>query len=506
VRTTVVDLGDRPLPGVSAGSARAWAVVSVPSGPGASGPFPLAVVLHGAHGWCRPPERPRAWPCRSGAEVPNHTGLAWLTAALAASGFVAVAPGINAEFAAADASPPRQDYVGQVTAAVLERDLLGPLSRGGPVLGGALDASAVDVGRVVLVGHSRGGAVAAVLGRSDRPLSVPVRASLLLAPTSDTVDPSLLADRPTVVVLGTCDGDTGTDGGDFVSTALSQARARPVALLLVDGATHNAYNTLQGADPEFPGRPACGPTDLQEPAVQREAEAQLLPEVVRALMGLAADDPVASQLLNRTRADDRVAASVRVVHVDGAAGRTVAFTPLGPWPPRGASLRGVRATACPGGISSPFRNPGTEPCHRIELSEIVGRPPSVHLTWPGGSAADGVGGPAPSLGLPVVGRAGGVLVLRAWADPLDVAGPGELVLRITGDGPGGSWSRAVTLTVPRVGAPVSGTTVRRGAVLWSERRLVLPGATTSITLAPADPRVAGGFDLVGIDVLVPPPA
>ena len=40
----------------------------------------------------------RSWPCPPGAEVANQQGLGYLTAALAARGFVAVAPGINDEF------------------------------------------------------------------------------------------------------------------------------------------------------------------------------------------------------------------------------------------------------------------------------------------------------------------------------------------------------------------------------------------------------------------------
>ena len=208
IRTVVYDAGLQQLPG-AAGTRRWWGVVSAPSdGPG---PFPVAVVLHGAHSFCSGASGTRAWPCPEGTEIPNHEGFAYLTDALARRGFVAIAPGLNAEYALdRDGRAP-----GTITAAIVESDLRA-LQTGQPAFG--INPSIVDTGRLVLVGHSRGGSIAAVLARPDSVLSAtyPTRGVVLLAPSPDTVEPDRLADVAAVVVVGTCDGDTGVTSADLL--------------------------------------------------------------------------------------------------------------------------------------------------------------------------------------------------------------------------------------------------------------------------------------------------
>ncbi len=414
--------------------------------------------------------------------------------ALAASGYAAVAPGVDAEYAAADASPAQLRWVGEVATAIVERDVLAPLRRGVPAAGGALDPARVDLDGLVLVGHSRGAAVAGVIGQAGRPLSVPVRAAVLLAPGADTVDPSLLADRPTAVVLGTCDGDTGIDGGELLTAAMRRPRRTPVALVVVEGATHNAYNAGLGPDPELLGRPACDDANRLSPAAQRSAMARLVPELLRSLTGRPAATTVASALTRRTRPDDRVVPGVRVVHVDTVPGRRTVLAATAPWPTRGSEASGMQVTRCPAGRSSPYRNPRDRAVPSRRALRARGPPATLQLGWSAPGAALRVG---------LDGDAGAVVVLRLYADPLDIdPAVGVVELRVTGDGPSGTWSRNVSVPVSPVGDPLAGTTVRRGALLWSERRLVLPARTATLSLAVVTPS-AGSVGLLGIDLVAP---
>lgn len=292
VASVLFDRGMLPLgqPGAET-LTRSWGVVSAPTD--APGPFPLVVVLHGAHSFCAPPDSARAWPCSQGPEERNQDGLSYLTEALARSGFVAIALGINAEYA----QPGLQ--TGEVVAATIERDVIAPLRTGTNI--GFLSASRVDASGVVLVGHSRGAAIASVLGLNGdvRRLTIPVRANVMLAPPTDAIDPNLLADVPTAIVIGGCDSDTGIDGGSYLTTPTASLRRSALALVLINRATHNATNSLLGPDSGLQGRPGCDePLSARE---QRQHLEDLVPETVRALVGLEAVGNIGTTLIDPTR-------------------------------------------------------------------------------------------------------------------------------------------------------------------------------------------------------------
>lgn len=490
IRTVFFDRGVRPLTvGASTRQTRSWVVLSVPTDD--RGPFPLAIILHGAHTFCSS-GRARDWPCPNGSEVANHDGFSWLAEALARRGFVAIAVGINAEFA----QP--ADKTGSVAASIIERDVLGPLSIPNTKFASWFDPTVVDRSKVILIGHSRGAAIASVLGRGEpsRSLSLPVSSAILLAPTADTVNPALLADVPTAVFIGSCDGDTGVDGGQFFTASMSRVRRAPVALLLSRGATHNALNERLRPEPSDQANPDCAGSVRLDPDAQRSQVADLVPQIVGALQTFGSLSSARS-ILDVTRADDRIAPGLRIVHLDPTGRRRSILEPSYGWPFRGATTTGLWVVRCPAGISSPFRSPGTEACRRLELTELVGRPASTQFSWT-------TTGGRLRLSHPRL-AAGSVLVLRAFANPLSIGSGTEVTALVTGTDPATreqpAWSKSVRFPAASIGEPITDAGLRRGAVLWSEHRIVLPSPTSVTTLTITGPSI-GALDIVGIEAVI----
>ncbi len=492
ISTVLFDHGILPLrAGTIELVARSWGVVSAPSD--RPGPFPLVVVLHGAHSFCSPPDTPRLWPCARGPEERNQDGLSYLTEALARSGFAAVALGINAEYATPTALP------GEVAAALIERDVIG-LLRSGAALG-QLNVSTIDSSSAILIGHSRGASIAGVLGLTGdaRHLSIPVAATVMIAPTTDGIDPNQIADVPTAVLIGSCDGDTGVDGGGYLTTTNATLRRSPIALILVDRATHNATNSLLGPDAVVEGRPGCDePLDAHS---QRADMEKLLPETVRRLVGLNTSGSVGNSLLDSQRADDRVGPGVRIVHIDPARMVTPVLNPES-WKPAAAITQSLNGVICTGGSFAASASAAAL-CHRIDLADLVGRPASIHLAWTGSDGA--------SLRiLTPPSTPGTVLVIRAFADPLANPNRGSVGLVVSGQADATSaptWVRNIDIDIAPVGAPMTGAGIRRGTVLWSERRFVIPDSSRMIQIRMVSDS-AGSIDLVGVELVAPtgPPA
>jgi len=486
IQTVVYDAGMQQLPEATAGTRRWWGVVSAPSdGPG---PFPVAVVLHGAYSFCSGASGTRAWPCPEGTELPNHEGLAYLTDALARRGFVAIAPGLNAEYALdRDGRTP-----GAITTAIVERDLRA-LQTGQPAFG--INPSIVDTSQIVLVGHSRGGSIAAMLARSDSVLSAsyPTRGVVLLAPSPDTVEPDRLADVAAVVVVGTCDGDTGVTSARFAAAALTAKRRTPVGLVLMDGATHNAINDRLAPEEMLSGRPGCGDGDRLTPSAQRDLLAASVPELARKVLGAPASG-IGAAIFESTRADDIVNSRISVVHIDPSSAR-LSLLPDLTSPGAGDRLSNGFATAwCPAGSYSSYSRPGTERCHRVELDDLVGTPAALAMSWeqPGASLTAPIGIDAP----------GSVLVVRAFADPIDERmGSGPVILQLSGRRPDASiWTAQMTVPVAPLGLPFAPFSARRGAVLWTEQRLALDTPLTAVTVTVLSP-AQGSIQLVSLETV-----
>ncbi len=485
IRTIVYDAGMQQLPG-AAGTRRWWGVVSAPSD--GLGPFPVAVVLHGAHSFCSGASGTRAWPCPEGTEIPNHEGLAYLTDALARRGFVAIAPGLNAEYAL-----DREGGVpGTITAAIVERDLRA-LQTGQPAFG--INPSMVDPSRLVLVGHSRGGSIAAVLARPDSTLSAayPTRGVVLLAPSPDTVEPDRLADVAAVVVVGTCDGDTGVTAANFATAALVAKRQTPVGLVIMDGATHNAINDRLAPEEVLDGRPGCGDGDRLTPSAQRELLAASVPELARRVLGSPAAG-IGAAVFDPMRADDTGSPRISVVHIDPSSARRSLLPDLTSPGAGDALSKGLATTWCPAGTYSSYSRPGTERCHRVELDDLVGTPAALAMSWdqPGASLTAPGGVEAP----------GAILVVRAFADPIDERmGPGPVILQLSGRRPDASiWTAQITVPVAALGAPFPPFGARRGAVLWTEQRLALDTPLTAVTVTVMSP-AQGSLQLVSLEAV-----
>jgi dienelactone hydrolase len=191
------------------------------------------VIAHGAHGDGCPGEFAE-WPCFA-VEQRNDIGLTGLVRALAEAGFVAIAPDINGAYTGGYGEPREKQRFRQIVDATL--GALDHAGAGGANRFGVPLAGQVDLGRVGVIGHSRGGmnVVRWATGRAT------VRSALLVAPF---FDPAVaLPDIPTTVLVGTCDGDTRLTGGRYITAARrAGTRATPAWRLAVARANHNFYN------------------------------------------------------------------------------------------------------------------------------------------------------------------------------------------------------------------------------------------------------------------------
>ena len=96
----------------------------------------------------------------------------------------------------------------------------------------------VDLARIGLFGHSLSGHRSVRFARGDGRAAV--RSLFLLAPVFGGVP---LPDLPSAVVLGSCDGDTGTRGREYLARARQDpARRRRVFLARLEQANHNYFN------------------------------------------------------------------------------------------------------------------------------------------------------------------------------------------------------------------------------------------------------------------------
>lgn len=226
-----------------------------------TGSRPLVLFLHGRHPSCyrvgATEEEDEAnrdtWPCPDGwNEIPSYRGYRQIQEVLASRGYVTVsvsANGIGAQdMAVIDG--------GTAARAFLLRHHLDEWTRWASGAGERSTApeivrgvAPVDPGRVLLVGHSRGGEGvnrAALDSSTTESVDWRVRGVVHIAPTSFGKNPA--PGVPTVVILPSCDGDIfDLQGQEYVDAARDIVPApgdpalRSSVLLL--GANHNYFNS-----------------------------------------------------------------------------------------------------------------------------------------------------------------------------------------------------------------------------------------------------------------------
>lgn len=370
--------------------------ISMPEG---DGPFPVALVLHGRHTRCYSDaaQLEEAWPCAEGAEPRYDIGFSYLLDALAAEGYLAVAPSVNGAYTTTydlgqgslDEIQPRIDErMTQIVSAHLAE--LGAANDGQQVFAGGLDlAGKVEPAAVYVVAHSTSGVTTNLMAGEGQ---LPVRAQLLLTPMNFSTT-GATADVPTVVVVAVCDGDSpALPGQTYYESARQGPRAAVLSSVYLPGANHNFFNQAlvrQGIDDGlFTRNPVC-------PAARLSAEdqqafiASLAADFFGAVRGgetptwLSAVAPVTNELFGRE--------VITALSPPSTQRRTLLSGE--------ASLDGpIEAELCAAG----------EPC--ADGLFQPGQPDSVRLSWSGEGATF-------TLGAGDITESYDVLRLRAALDP-----------------------------------------------------------------------------------------
>lgn len=226
-------------------------VIGVPDGPG---PFPVAIVMHGAHPACVDDFIPETFSDEivtqtveflCGAEFPEYIrhdiGLGYIVGALNNAGVAAVAIDVKATYVWWGGEPDEFGVLAQLVNA--HHEVLQGLN-GGDDLG--LDLSAVEgrlnLNEISLVGHSRSGGFVLPLIASDSALAFSPKVGVLLQPDGVYVDDNL-PELPILLVRGECDEDVGPEAGVLELTDLVAETKSPVGDLFVSSAGHRMLNT-----------------------------------------------------------------------------------------------------------------------------------------------------------------------------------------------------------------------------------------------------------------------
>ncbi|OUM95200.1 MAG: hypothetical protein A9Z00_14690 [Thermobacillus sp. ZCTH02-B1] len=237
--------------------------------PEGDGPFPLVLIVHGNHLM----------------EDFSDAGYAYLGERLASRGFIAVSVDENFLNYSVWSGIPKPDM--KLRSWLLLRHLteIAELARtpGNPF------HARVDLGRVALIGHSRGGQAAAMAADHARWFAddpslaaigeeIRIAAVVAIAPTDMRVDGKRAELRGVsyLTIHGSRDADLQNFYGDqqYVRTALDGRADLFKAEIYLEGANHGQFNTTWGRfDLSMPTGMLLNTRDLLDGEVQREAAA-----------------------------------------------------------------------------------------------------------------------------------------------------------------------------------------------------------------------------------------
>jgi hypothetical protein len=229
------------------GTVRYPATTSGPGQPVASTfvRYPLVIFLHGNHSTCSNPCS-GSHACAPSDRVPSHRGYDYLLDVLASWGFIAVS--IDGFDVTAAWSPLMSDYEarGRLVLRHLEKWQAWDASPVDPW--GGLFQRRIDMSRIGLSGHSRGGegVVAAEFINRAESLGFQIRAVNAIAPTDQDPLIHYVPQVPYFLLIAASDGDVSNLQGlrTYDRTSLAAAAVQSEkSMLWVYGANHNFFNT-----------------------------------------------------------------------------------------------------------------------------------------------------------------------------------------------------------------------------------------------------------------------
>lgn len=239
-------------------------LIAVPEG---EGPFPVAVLVHGAYQFCTAylVNHVDPFPCPPENDLQQYRGFTYLAEALAARGYLTLVPDLAYEYNNGFGEP----TYGERTTQMLDQHL----QRLADGAGYPVDvAGKADLSRLVLMGHSNGGPQAMLFNEHRIAQGEESAAAFALLMPAAWWNP-LPEGVPFALITATCDGDLGTRDSEFWLDQLDWLRPAGTLLDTLEGFTHNALSTQLRSDPFQ----HCAPEDIVDSETQRAWFAEFLP-------------------------------------------------------------------------------------------------------------------------------------------------------------------------------------------------------------------------------------
>ncbi|HSN74888.1 MAG TPA: hypothetical protein VL334_07330 [Anaerolineae bacterium] len=360
------------------------------------GPFPVVMIIHGTHPGC--PEMEHGvdrWPCDPEVEQRNYSGFAYLVEALAEQGYVALAPNFNAEHTFGFGEPVPGERLEQVFDLTLKA--LAEAAAGGANQFGVELAGRVDLSRLALLGHSRGGEAGVGLANSPELMAArrgygPAAGVLLLAGATTFLDPWTSVSAPLATVLSACDGDVTDQTGQFFfeGPRLAPDQTEWATSAWLERANHNGFNTILPGDMiTHRDRPDC--QTLLDGDAQRAWLVEYAGDFLTTLFAEdAASVDAAKERLGLDVAtpapDELYGLPARVAFLAPAADRQTVMIPADAAELTTHRLGGeviaenVTTHFCQKGFYNAQMLPGSEPCRRNYVT-VPGQPAHAVVSW-----------------------------------------------------------------------------------------------------------------------------